>query len=568
MPHKTPYECDSDLIAISFENAPDVMFLYDSDGTLIDGNKEAEKFTGYSREELRGKNLLKMNLIAPEDILRAADNIKKISLGEKTQPNEYAVTRKDGKRVYIETRGYTVAKQKKKIILAIGRDVTERKRIESDLSKKRGEYKKLIEQASDAIGILGQNLIIYANDAMAKLVGYKNSEELIGQPVQPFYHSSYSNLMEKYTLARRNGQYAPPRYETKIINHFNEAIDVEVQVTIIEWEGKPAALAILRDITQQKIFETRRSAIYKLTSKLGHSNTIEEITEETLEIINEILCYEIVTFHLLENNKLVNIGSQGFCPIINHIKLEAKSIIAKAARKKSIINVPDVSKDSDFFCEGELDIKSEMAVPILSGDTVYGVINIESKKLDFYKKEDEILLELLCLHVSSAINRVKNDYERKKVERKLFESQIRYEQEKEMNKLKTRFLSTAAHELRTPITSLQGYMELFQENYNDLNEKQKQYSKVIQRNIQKLAILTDDLLNMQRLEEGRVTLNVQKVNVKKIIQDLINEFTPILNEKKQILHCNSIEKESHLDGLRIMQVLINLLSKEVAYTST
>ena len=72
----------------------------------------------------------------------------------------------------------------------------------------------------------------------------------------------------------------------------------------------------------------------------------------------------------------------------------------------------------------------------------------------------------------------------------------------------------------------------------DPSEEQLQYFKVIRRNVQRLSVLTDDLLDLQRLEEGRISINYDDVDIDTMLDDVVNEFTPILAEKEQTLKIN------------------------------
>jgi len=142
----------------------------------------------------------------------------------------------------------------------------------------------------------------------------------------------------------------------------------------------------------------------------------------------------------------------------------------------------------------------------------------------------------------------------------LLETHVRAENEQELGRLKTRFMSTATHEIRTPLSSIQGYTELIQMDEMNLTDTQRQYFEVIQRNVRRLTKLTDDLLDVQRLEEGITVLTLEQVNVQELLDDVENEFTPILVGKNQRLVVNSVDAVLNMDRLRVMQVLVNLLS--------
>jgi signal transduction histidine kinase len=128
------------------------------------------------------------------------------------------------------------------------------------------------------------------------------------------------------------------------------------------------------------------------------------------------------------------------------------------------------------------------------------------------------------------------------------------------NQLKTRIMSTATHEIRTPLASIQGYTEIIQMDQENLSESQKRYFEVILRNVRRLSVLTEDLLDLQRLEEGKISINIETVDVRLLIEDVRSEFVPLLGAKKQIIEINTVDVKLSVDRLRIMQVLINLLS--------
>lgn len=120
-----------------FEYAPDAYYLNDAHGNLLDGNKAAEELIGYPRSELLGKNFLHLNLLAPEDLGKAAANLMRTAAGEPTGPEEFRVIRADGRRVVVEIRAYPVTIEGNMMVLAIARDVTARKAAE--VEKRRSE---------------------------------------------------------------------------------------------------------------------------------------------------------------------------------------------------------------------------------------------------------------------------------------------------------------------------------------------------------------------------------------------------------------------------------------------
>lgn len=118
-----------------FEYAPDAYFLHDSQGNLISGNQAAEHLVGYRREELIGKNLLTLPLVAPEQKPLVVKLLSQVTRGQPIGPVEFRVTRKDGVEVLVEIRSYPVTFRGQPLVLGIARDITARRKMEEELSK-------------------------------------------------------------------------------------------------------------------------------------------------------------------------------------------------------------------------------------------------------------------------------------------------------------------------------------------------------------------------------------------------------------------------------------------------
>ena len=158
---------------------------------------------------------------------------------------------------------------------------------------------------------------------------------------------------------------------------------------------------------------------------------------------------------------------------------------------------------------------------------------------------------------------------RLKLERDLVEERLAFEKTKEISEIKNNFMSTATHEIRTPITSIKGYVELLKEGFMTGDEKlQNQALTVLSRNINRLEKLADDLLDAQRIEANKLEITKTRVNIPQFVKVIENEIAPILDEKHQkLVVTTDIEAEVLLfDELRISQVLINLLNNASYYS--
>jgi PAS domain S-box-containing protein len=301
-------------------------------------------------------------------------------------------------------------------------------------------------------------------------------------------------------------------------------------------------------------YQERLTSLHAFALAINKLDSFELIAKEAMRLINNIFFNLPVSgFGVVENDIIKVMYSSGAqLPKDLLLPLDGPGISVKAIKTGKTQIVKDVYIDPDFVSVGNREAfkgVSEVVIPIIVQNEGIGVINIESSNLNIIAPDNIQVFELLGEHISSRLTTIQLEQER-----------ILSEQEQELNKLKTRFMSTATHEIRTPLASIQGYTELVQDNLETLSESQRQYFEVIQRNVRRLTKLTDDLLNQQRLEEGRIQLNYELVESKELLEEVMNELSPILGIKKQVIECNCPDISLKIDRLRVVQVLINLLT--------
>jgi len=162
---------------ILFEYAPDAYYIHDLNGNLIDGNRAAEEITGYSRKELKGKNIFEINILPPEQIPRVKELLSKGVKKIIRDSHEFTIIRKDGSQVYVEIRIFPVKIKGENYILGIAHDITHRKLFEKTLKESEKNYRELVEKASVAILINDiDGNIKYFNSKFAEIFGYTYEE--------------------------------------------------------------------------------------------------------------------------------------------------------------------------------------------------------------------------------------------------------------------------------------------------------------------------------------------------------------------------------------------------------
>ena len=154
---------------------------------------------------------------------------------------------------------------------------------------------------------------------------------------------------------------------------------------------------------------------------------------------------------------------------------------------------------------------------------------------------------------------------------RLWDYALLYKKIKEVDQMKDEFISIASHELRTPLTAIKGYLSLILEGtYGKIESKEMKEG--INRAItasKRLEVLVEDLLNVSRIEQGRLDVKNEKIELKPIIQEVVSQLKITADEKKLLLEYLEPKESLPLvlaDPERLKQALINLIGNSIKYT--
>jgi signal transduction histidine kinase len=136
------------------------------------------------------------------------------------------------------------------------------------------------------------------------------------------------------------------------------------------------------------------------------------------------------------------------------------------------------------------------------------------------------------------------------------------------SRIKAEFISIAAHELRTPLTSIVGYLDMFEEGrFGALPAMLARPIASVRRNAHRLKRLVDDMLDVSRIEFGRMVLNREPVDLGAVVRDVVTELLPLATTRQQRIDVQ-IEPLAPLDADRdkLHQIAVNLVSNAIRYT--
>ncbi len=141
--------------------------------------------------------------------------------------------------------------------------------------------------------------------------------------------------------------------------------------------------------------------------------------------------------------------------------------------------------------------------------------------------------------------------------------------EVEVERLKSEFISTVSHELRTPMTSIKGYTDLlFLETVGDINQAQRNFLQIIKSNADRLTLLVNDILDISRIEMGRIRLDLKPLPIKTVIEEVVTSLSEQVQEKNLSITLEVPEDLPPVKGDhdRVTQILVNLISNAYQYT--
>jgi signal transduction histidine kinase len=162
-------------------------------------------------------------------------------------------------------------------------------------------------------------------------------------------------------------------------------------------------------------------------------------------------------------------------------------------------------------------------------------------------------------------------HERRLVEEELRRKNYQLEQQnlaiQEANRLKSEFVSMVSHELRTPLTSIQGYSELLLEDKR-IGEAQRESLTAVKKNSDRMLGLINDLLDLSRMEAGRLDLHRTSLDLARLIAEVAGSLRPLIETKRQRLRLDLAEALPAVwaDPDRVTQILTNLISNAHKYT--
>jgi PAS domain S-box-containing protein len=229
-------------------------------GRFLDVNEKACDYLGYTREELLNMTVKDIDDSILDDSCWTEREKEIRKKGYMIFEGEYK--RKDGTAFPVEVNVAFVEQQENSYLLAIVRDIIERRRIEAALKESEEKYRKQFEEAMDAIFIADAEtgILVDCNDAAAELLGRERTE-LVGKHQRILHPPEETEGEFSRTFKQHLGGKEGEALETRIITKKGEIRDVAIKANLLEVKGRKLIQGIFRDITEQKRAEERQAEL-------------------------------------------------------------------------------------------------------------------------------------------------------------------------------------------------------------------------------------------------------------------------------------------------------------------
>lgn len=415
-------------------------------------------------------------------------------------------------------------------------------------------YQSLFETSIDGIAIIDQKGIIQdVNDAMLKLMGYEKSE-LLGQNISMLMDSPHRERHDGYLQ-----NYQETR-QAKIIGIGREVearckdgtvFPIRLAVSEFEVDGVPYYTGIIHDLTEE----------HNIKAKLNkYALELEQrVTERTAKL-------EKAQRELLSSQKLYEAIAQNF----------PNGTIGVLDREFNILFMEGTELNQWGF--GSERLLDENYIKLLPEEVqaevqehLNQVLNGERRDFEIHSGEKVYLGRSVPLpNEDGKIDKILqvdiNITKEKQAEEEIYNALMK---EKQLNELKSNFVSMASHEFRTPLSSIQSSAALIK-RYSELEQqdKRERHIEKINSNVKNLNLILNDFLSLEKIEGGLIANNPKELSLSDFLLEIIEETSPLKKKDQEIIfepeHRSDVVS---FDPFLLRNILNNLLSNAFKYSS-
>lgn len=524
---------------------PSIVFKFPG-GIISEANEKVEELTGYSRDEMIGRTSVEVGFVEFENRAKVLEILMR---NEPVFGFELHVLAKNGENKTVLVNAVHFYMEEIHYIISTWVDITDRKRADQKLRESEQRFATIFNDSPVAIAIsrLKDGKIIHINASFTKLLDL-TAEEILGQTTLELGFWAIPADRQRFVDILANNKQVIGM-ETLLGLKTGEKRQVQVWGELIQLNGEPCMMAEVIDITNKKKQEeeirSQNEKLHAILNSLPDKLFIHDSDGNFLEAYTTDPGGFIVPVEKLLGRTLFDVFPKDVADLnLKYLKecLSGRKIITHQF-------------STDY--KGKITHFEVRVVPFMEDKVIRYVSDITQKK--------EIEKEILELN---------SNLERKIRERTsqlllINEELIKAKEVAEQaNKSKSIFLANMSHEIRTPLNSIIGFSELL---YNSLNtDKKRSQVESIRKSGLSLLNIINDILDLSKVEAGKISIDNEPLNVFKIVGDVGRMFEIKVAEKKLDL---LIELETNLsrplllDETRLRQILFNLIGNAIKFTN-
>ena len=538
-----------------FENINDAYVVIDTGGNVIDMNDIAVDMFGY---DIKENPLNVTNLIFKEDYEYAMDSFRQLLTNGKFSNYNARIVTKNSDIKWVDINASVVYDDNNNPIAAQGvvRDVTEDKKKNNLIEVQRKQLEAIVDNTTFGIVLIKDGKILQSNASMQKMFGYSN-EEFIDFKLEDI--SLKDNYKDSQLLMEKINNNELDRFEiTKRYRKKNkEAFWAKTTVSAVRDEqGKlKYQIAILEDETKKRQERLIIETINNIAKSILGKDDIQEISTLLLDKISKYLNSPDCKIFIInkQDNTVERIENDSNSDDNKVSILKQNSLIYELIQtKKSKIIFSDINEKTKEKI-------SKIAVPIISNETVLGVIYTSNKGENYFTKKQLDTLENIANLISLQLKGAINLRERKIVETRNKELLVKLERSNaELNE----YAHVVSHDLKSPLRSIAALTSWIKtDNLEKFDEASIQNFDDIDITLETMDNLISNILEFSSLDR---TLDDKKENVD--LNDVVDELTKVLFVPDTI----SIEVLNPLptikgDRTKLQQLFQNLIGNSIKY---
>ena len=528
-----------------FNNSRAVILLINpTDGRIIDANAAACDYYGWEYQKILTMKIYDISLLEPEkingEIRYILANARKYFVSKHRLAN--------GDLRDVEVYSGPLVLDNSTYIYSIIQDTTERNLAEQALQENQARLQSIFSVAPVGIGLNINRILSEVNDTLCQMVGY-SKDELIGQSARILYptREDYEYVgKEKYKQIAVNGK---GTVETRFMRKDGKIIDVILSSSALDKNDLSKGVTFTAmDITE------RRQTEKELNLYRQH---LEELVEKRTEQIKKQNTFLRTLIDTIPNPIFVK-GKDGKFTDVN-----------KAYENFMNLNREEIiGKDIKYFQPEEtasLHTEADKKLIENYGSHVYETYHI---------KDDGTRIPVIVYKASFGITESEPEgitglivdvSKQKEMIEQTLES---LERERELNMMKTNFISMASHEFRTPLTTILASADLIELHHQKWPiEKLLKHIKKIQDSVTFMTTLLDDVLTMSKSERGKLTFQPVQTHFKNLCSEIIEQVELNIEKKHGIVFSYKGNVESDkIDPKLVTHILTNLLTNAIKFT--